>query len=103
MEFLRDLITPMPCPPDKKTEVEKLLQELYQIGKNDDFLSERPGPPFNGQARHVRARAIGKRLSEIGGLTLMLYAHRKVKRKLGANLSSHLEYAWIDVGEWKHY
>ena len=102
MEFLRDLTTPMPCPPDQKPEVEKLLQELYKIGKNDDYLAEHPGPPFNGQARHMRARAIGKRLSEIGGLPLMQYAHRKVKRKLGAALSSHLEYAWIDVGEWKH-
>jgi hypothetical protein len=102
MDFLRDLFTSAPCPPNQKAEVEKLLQELIAIGKNDDFLSERPGPPFNGQCRHMRARAIGKRLSDIGSFPLMVYAQRKVKRKLGANLSGHLEYAWIDVGDWKY-
>jgi hypothetical protein len=101
MEFLTDLFAQSPCPPEKKPEVDNLLAELYQIGKNDDFLSERPGPPFNAQCRHMRARAIGKRLSDIGGLPLMEFAHRKVKRKLGKIIAGHLEYAWIDVGGWK--
>ncbi len=102
MEFLRDLFATPPCPPNLKPEVDKLLDELIKIGKNEDFLSERPIPPFNGQCRHVRARAIGKRLSDIGGFAMMEFAHRKVRRKLGAQLGGHLEYAWDGVGDWHH-
>lgn len=102
MDFISDLFSRMPCPDEKKPEVEQLLEELFKIGKNEDFLSERPGPPFNGQCRHMRARQIGKRLDEIGGLDLMLYAQKKVKRKLGKDLSAHLEYAWVEVGSWKN-
>jgi hypothetical protein len=102
MEYFRDLFATPPCPPAKKPEVDNLIAELIEIGKRDDYLSEHPVPPFNGQSRHMRARAIGKRLFDIGGLDLMQYAHFKVKRKLGKNYSAHLEYCWIDVGTWKH-
>jgi hypothetical protein len=89
-----------PYPREKKEEVEKLIQELYDIGKRDDFLSERPGYPFNSQCRHIQARDIGKRLNEIGGFELMEYAASRVHKKLGSALSSHLEFAWSEIGDW---
>ncbi len=99
MQQLRDILM-KPYPSQNKQEVEHLLEELYQIGKTDDFLSERPGGGFNGQCRHIRTRVIGQRLNEIGGLPLMEYADRKVRRKLGAKFSTHLQYAWNEIGKW---
>lgn len=89
-----------PYPKESKEEVEKLLQELYRIGERDDYLSERPGSPFNVQCRHIRAREIGIRLHEIGGFELMEYAATRVKKKLGGTLFSHLEFAWSEIGNW---
>ena len=100
MSFLRDLIFGAPCAARHKNEVHRLLNELLQIGKTDDFLSERPGQAFNMQSRHVRAREIGKRLDEIGGISLMEYAYRRVNKKLGATLGEHLDFAWREVGSW---
>lgn len=99
MKFLTDLFV-KPYPAEKGQEVERLIEELYKIGKTEDFLSERPGGGFNLECRHMRTRDIGKRLDEIGGLELMEYANRKVRRKLGKNLSWHLEAAWKDIGDW---
>lgn len=101
MEFIQALFSRLPCPPDRRSETKRLLDELLRIGKTDDFLSERPGPPFNFQCRHIRAREIGKLLDEIGGLKLMEFAHRKVRQKLGVNLSEHLDFAWRDLGSWR--
>lgn len=100
MGFLDALFSPAPCPGHARDEVDRLLAELIRIGKQEDFLSERPGSPFNGQCRHMRARDIGKRLNELGGLPLMEWMHRKVRSKLKEPLASHLSYAWTDVGEW---
>lgn len=100
MSFWKDLILGAPCPASHKKEADHLLNELLHIGKMDDFLSERPGQSFNMQCRHVRAREIGKRLDEIGGISLMEYAYRRVKQKLGANLGEHLDFAWRGVGSW---
>jgi hypothetical protein len=99
MQFFRDLFG-KPYPSQNQPEVERLLEELVKIGKKDDFLSERPGGGFNSQCRHIRTREIGKRLDEIGGLPLMEYANRYVARKDGKALSSHLEYAWSEIGKW---
>ncbi len=90
-----------PCPGGDKPEVEQLLEELVRIGRESDFLSERPGAGFNVQCRHVRSIFIGRRLNEIGGMELMIWVHKKVKRRLKAQLASHLEYAWDGVGDWK--
>lgn len=102
MSWLEDLFI-KPYPAHLKDEVDKLLAELLQIGVREDFLSERPGAGFNVQCRHIRARAIGMRLNDIGGLPMMDYAHRLVRRKSGKqgkSLSEHLEYAWADIGDW---
>jgi hypothetical protein len=90
-----------PCPAGDKADVEKLLEELTKIGKQDDFLSERPGYGFNSQCRHIRAIAIGRQLYSIGGMPLMEWVHKKIKRRLKAQIASHLEYAWDGIGEWK--
>ncbi len=99
MNFLTDLLS-KPYPSHAKAEVERLLNELMRIGKTDDFLSERPGGGYNRECRHIRTREIGQRLDEIGGLSLMEFANRTVRRKLGKNLSWHLEAAWKDIGKW---
>ncbi len=101
MELFRNLFSSGPrIPTESRQEVNELIEELIKIGKQDDYLSERPGGLFNGQYRHIRARAIGNRLNAIGGLPLMQYAHDRVRKKLGLSLVSHLEYAWTDIGEW---
>jgi hypothetical protein len=99
MNFLKDILN-KPYPSHAQQEVTRLLDELVRIGKNEDFLSERPGAGYNRESRHIRTREIGKRLDEIGGLALMEYANRHVRRKLGKNLSWHLEAAWKDIGRW---
>ena len=99
MNFLADLFS-KPYPAHARPEVERLLDELLRIGKADDYLSERPGGGFNRDCRHIRTREIGQRLDEIGGLALMEFVNRKVRRKLGKNLSWHLEAAWKDIGKW---
>ena len=75
MSWFMDLIS-KPYTAQHQQEVEKLIAELVQIGKRDDFLSERPGAGFNSQCRDIRARAIGKRLDEIGGLPVMEYVEK---------------------------
>jgi hypothetical protein len=89
-----------PYPRENKQEIDQLIAELIEIGKRDDYLSERPGHPFNIQCRHIRARAIGERLNKIGGFELMEFCGRKVRKKVGAQLYSHLEYAWAEIGDW---
>ncbi len=103
MSFLQDLFS-KPYPSEKAPEVERLLDQLVKIGTKDDFLCERFTPGFNSQMRNVQARDIGKRLDEIGGLALMEYAHRYVRRKTGKAgkaLAEHLEYCWDGVAKWK--
>lgn len=99
MNYLRDLLF-KPYPSHAQQEVTRLLDELVRIGKHEDFLSERPGGAFNRESRHIRARDIGKRLNDVGGVALMEYANRYVRRKLGKNISWHLEAAWKDIGDW---
>jgi hypothetical protein len=100
MDFFRNLFRQPPFSRQQKPEVDKLLEELVRIGKVDDYLSERPGGNFDRYSRHTRARQIGQRLHEIGGLDLMQWAVKQVRRRLGAQISSHLEYAWNEIGGW---
>lgn len=88
-------------PTDMTKEVQSLIAELINIGIKEDYLSERPGNSYNAQCRHVRTRAIGKRLDEIGGNKLMQWAYGRVRKKAGKVAAAHLEYAWTDVGQWE--
>lgn len=99
MSLLQDLFS-KPYASHQQEEVEKLIADLIQIGKRDDFLSERPGGGFNIQCRHVCTIEIGKRLHEMGGLPLMEYVYRRVRRKTSRTLGEHLQYAWDGVGAW---
>lgn len=85
----------------QQKEVEKLIRDLIQIGKSDDFLSLSPGGAFDIQCHHRQARDIGKRLNDIGGLNLMAAVRHRIKRKLKAILAEHLDHCWKGVGEWK--
>jgi hypothetical protein len=100
MGFLSDLFS-RPYPSNRAGEVEALMRELYQIGVEQDYLSEHPGGGFNHQCRHVRTRDIGRQLNEIGGLELMKWGHHKVRKKVSKIKAEHLEYAWDGVGSWQ--
>ncbi len=100
MGFIANLFGIIPCPAEKKDEASRLIDELLRIGKQDDFLSERPGAGFNSQCRHVHAIEIGKRLNEIGGSPLMVFTLHKIKKKLGKEIYAHLEFAWDEIGQW---
>lgn len=105
MGFWGDLFSVAPCPPENKEELGKLVNELLTIAKEDDFLSEHPGGTFNIQCRHIRARAIGKRIEEINGVDLMEWTFDRVKKKLGkqgGRLAEHLGYCWDDMGKWQY-
>ncbi len=101
MSFFESIFSRSPAPPKNRDEVVRLLNELVQIGIKEDYLSEVPGSGYNGQCRHIRTREIGKKLHEIGGLDLMQWAFKQVRKKAGKVPASHLEYAWNDVGEWR--
>ncbi len=100
MSFLQDLFGIPPCDAQQRPEVNKLFQDLARIGKVEGFLSERPGGSFNMQCRNIQARKIGQRLYDIGGVELMDFVMRKIRRPLGKELSSHLEYCWAEIGSW---
>jgi len=85
-----------------KQEVLKLTAELIQIGRMDDFLSLSTGGAFDIQCHHRRARDIGKRLNELGGVDLMISIRQRIQRKLKATLAEHLDHCWKGVGDWKH-
>lgn len=99
-EFFRQLFGIPPCESSYRQEVARLTDEIIRIGQMDGYLSERPGPPFNVQCRHARARQIGQRLDAIGGIELMTYVYRRSRRKIGKQLAAHLEYCWAEIGRW---
>ena len=87
--------------PYQQKEVDKLIRDLIQIGKSDDFLSLSPGGSFDIQCHHRQARDIGKRLNDMGGLGLMTAVRGRIKRKLKDVLAEHLDHCWKGIGEWK--
>ena len=100
MGFLDVLFGKPLVPAELKPEVNRMVEELARIGQNEDFLSERSGGSYNAQSRHIRARVIGERLNQIGGFALMEATVKKVRKRLGPQLASHLSYAWADIGKW---
>ncbi|MDT8899326.1 MAG: hypothetical protein ACPLUL_09370 [Thermanaerothrix sp.] len=97
---LWDFLARKPFSREHQPEVERLIEELIQIGQRDDFLAERPGGAFNAYCRHRRACEIGTRLHDLGGVPLMEYVLKRVRKRLGATLATHLSYAWADIGKW---
>jgi hypothetical protein len=89
-----------PYPTQSEVEIKNLLTELARIGKVEDFLSETSGHGYNAQCRHIRTRQIGIRLNEIGGNELMKWVSKQIKKKCGEEAASHLEFAWMEIGNW---
>lgn len=81
-----------------KDEVNRLMDELTQIGQKEDYLSERPGGPFDRECRHIRTREIGQRLFDIGGADTMEWVIKKLTKRIGKNLAAHLESCWFRIG-----
>jgi hypothetical protein len=82
------------------SETDALIWELIDIGQNDEFLSDEPGGKFDAECRHVRARQIGERLNEVGGIDLMQLAYHRVRNALGGGPARLLESAWGYIGSW---
>ena len=85
-------------PSQYKQEVERLTKDLVQIGKKEDYLSERPGGAFDQNCRNIRAREIGVRFHEIGGTRLMEDIMKKIAKPVGKEAVSHLEACWRLIG-----
>ncbi|MDD2522319.1 MAG: hypothetical protein PHW11_05835 [Anaerolineaceae bacterium] len=87
--------------PQNKAEVKTMIDQLIKIGKADDFISLAPGGPFDGQLHHREAKAIGRRIHEIGGVELMMAVRQTIKNKLKDVLAEHLDHAWKGIGTWR--
>lgn len=86
----------------QRQEVSQMIIELTKIGQQDDFISLSPGGTFDIQCHHRQARDIGKRLSDMGGVDLMMAVRQRVQRKLKAVLAEHLDHCWKGIGDWQH-
>ena len=104
MSFI-DKLMPVALPkglsPASRQEAERLIADLIGIGQRDDYLSEHPGGQFDIHCHNTEARRIGQRLNELGGLELMMVARERVRKKFGMILMSHLDYAWLEIGDWQ--
>ena len=87
-----------PFPRQNSDEMSRFLEELIQIGRKDDYLSERPGGQFDRECRHIRTREIGQRIYDFGGAESMEWAMKKISKKIGKELTAHLEACWFRIG-----
>ena len=88
-----------PFPRQNGDEMNRLLKELAQIARTDDFLSERPGGPFDRECRHIRTREIGERIYEFGTANSMEWVVKKIAKSCGKDLAAHLEACWRGIGD----
>ncbi len=87
-----------PFPKQNSDEMNRLMDELLQIGRKEDFLSERPGGLFDRECRHIRTREIGQRIFDFGGADSMEWMIKKISKKGGKDLAAHLEACWYRIG-----
>ncbi len=85
---------------EEKQQADALLRELLEIGKREDYLSEIPGGSYDNHCRHRRAREIGRKLDQLGGIPLMWKGYQLVQKKVNKSAAAHLEYAWAEIGKW---
>ena len=83
-------------------EADRLVDELIKIGCKGGFLSSEPGDRFDQNGRSMRARRVGQRLNEIGGLRLMKIAWYRVRFTLSPGPASRdLDMTWDLIGDWR--
>ena len=84
-----------------RPEIDRMTRELIEIGRRGGFLAMGPGGSGGGQSK-ARARVIGERLDEIGGIELMRSVGQRVARELGpgSGAGRELEAAWDGIGSW---
>ncbi len=89
-----------PFPRQNGDEMNRLMDELIQIGQKEDFLSERPGGQFDRECRHIRTREIGQRIFDFGGADSMEWVIKKISKnkKMWRDLAAHLEACWNRIG-----
>ena len=87
-----------PFPRQNGDEMNRLMDELIQIGQKEDFLSERPGGQFDRECRHIRTRENGQRIFDFGGADSMEWVIKKINKKCGKDLGAHLEACWNRIG-----
>ena len=80
-------------------DVDPLLEELMEIGRICDFVSD-SGGDFNEHGQHIRTREIGVTLNRIGGMELMQAVYYRILAVLGLTRARSLEFAWGHIGHW---
>uniref|UniRef100_A0A7C4XU80 Uncharacterized protein n=1 Tax=candidate division WWE3 bacterium TaxID=2053526 RepID=A0A7C4XU80_UNCKA len=91
--------------------IEKLINELVEIGRTDGFISKEPGGKFDENHHHTRAREIGEELNRTGGFILMQKVHYRVGALVTPAIqrgshpitgsSGSLDLAWNGIGDWR--
>lgn len=81
-------------------EIEKMLNELMDIGRTAGYLSLTAGGKFNENRRNIRAIEIGKKLNEIGGMDAMRMGGMAVSRFMDVTKGRELEVCWDGIGNW---
>jgi uncharacterized protein DUF6585 len=97
---LDDVVTVLPYEHDpshianaeSRTLMRSAVAELVNVGRAQGFLSD------DGGARN-QITEIGRRLDEVGGMTLMRLVHGEVARQLPSH-SRELDAAWDGIGTW---
>lgn len=82
-------------------EMERILNELMDIGRSVGYLSLAAAGGFNEKNRNIRAIEIGKKLNEIGGMDAMRMGGVAVSRFLDSAKGRELEVCWDGIGAWR--
>jgi HEAT repeat protein len=82
----------------QQEEIYRLTEELISIGIQIGYLSMEDDNAFDERHRNIRARQIGMRLNEMGGIELMREVGLVVGEVLGKG--RELEVAWGYIGNW---
>jgi len=85
---------------------DELFQELLDIAECYGTNAYYSGgyfllPSGDGQVKNERARRVGLRLHELGGIKLMREAHAFVLAQAGRTAARDLETCWDGIGEWQ--
>jgi len=86
------------APAAESDESSMLARELVEIGRK--VPQDRYSASWFLSSARGRAREIGARLNELGGIDRMLAAHESVRQALGGVAARELEAAWGGIGEW---